>query len=606
MAQSTIVGHENQVLKNAGGASESPRSKRSSKRPRKGLSLERRYTRPEADPFDEMVWERRQSVITNPDGSVVFKMEGAEIPAGWSQLATDIVVSKYFRKAGLHGDKELGETSVRQVVYRIAHTIRERRRAASAATSPRSRTPTRSRPSSRSCWSNQYGAFNSPVWFNCGLFHDYGITGSGGNWAWSERGRHRRSRPTNAYERPQCSACFIQSVDDDLMGIYELVKSEARLFKYGSGTGIELQRHPRQAGEAVRRRHLERPDELPRGVRSRGGRDQERRHHAPRREDGLPRHGPPGDRRLHQLEGARGEEGPGARSRPATPATSTARPTTPSAARTRTTRSASPTSSCAPPQSGGKWQTRARTTGEVVDTLRRQRPLEPGRRGRLGLRRSGRAVRHARSTAGTPARTPGTHQRVATRAPSTCSSTTRPATSSSLNLTKFLRRGRHASTSRATATRAHLLHRAGDPGRFLGLPDRSASRKNSHDYRPLGLGYANLGTLLMLLGIPYDSDKGARSAARSPRSCAATPTRSAPRWPRQGPVRRLRQEPRADAARDAHAPRRRLRHQSRRVPGARSGAPRARTGTRPSRSARSTATATRRPPCSRRPARSAC
>ncbi len=64
-------------------------------------------------------------MITNPDGSVVFKMEGAEVPAGWSQLATDIVVSKYFRKAGIHGDKTLGETSVRQVVYRIAHTIRE-------------------------------------------------------------------------------------------------------------------------------------------------------------------------------------------------------------------------------------------------------------------------------------------------------------------------------------------------------------------------------------------------------------------------------------------------------------------------------------------------
>src|SRR5688572_8450148 len=125
MAQSTIVGHENQVLKGSSRPSEAPRSKRSSKKLRKGLALERRYTRPDVDPFDGMVWESRSSVITNPDGSVVFKMEGAEVPAGWSQLATDIVVSKYFRKAGLHGKKELGETSVRQVVNRLSQTIRE-------------------------------------------------------------------------------------------------------------------------------------------------------------------------------------------------------------------------------------------------------------------------------------------------------------------------------------------------------------------------------------------------------------------------------------------------------------------------------------------------
>src|SRR5207248_2849654 len=72
----------------------------------RGLVFDRRATERGADPLDSVTWERRASVITNPDGSVVFKMEGAEIPAGWSQLATDIVVSKYFRKAGLHGNKE--------------------------------------------------------------------------------------------------------------------------------------------------------------------------------------------------------------------------------------------------------------------------------------------------------------------------------------------------------------------------------------------------------------------------------------------------------------------------------------------------------------------
>src|SRR5690606_9985900 len=83
---------------------------------------------------------------------------------------------------------------------------------------------------------NQFGAFNSPVWFNCGLHAQYGIEGSGGNWAWFPES-DTVGLTANAYEYPQCSACFIQKVNDDLMGIYDLIKHEARLFKYGSGTG---------------------------------------------------------------------------------------------------------------------------------------------------------------------------------------------------------------------------------------------------------------------------------------------------------------------------------------------------------------------------------
>src|SRR3989338_345171 len=87
----------------------------------RGLHISRRFSRPGVHPFDELEWMRRTSVITNPDGSVVFKMEDAEVPVSWSQLATDIVVSKYFRKAGV--PKTGSETSVRQVVKRIARTI---------------------------------------------------------------------------------------------------------------------------------------------------------------------------------------------------------------------------------------------------------------------------------------------------------------------------------------------------------------------------------------------------------------------------------------------------------------------------------------------------
>src|SRR5690606_20045484 len=170
-----------------------------------------------------------------PDGSVVFKMEGVEVPAEWSQLATDIVVSKYFRKSGVDGRQEQGETSVRQVVRRVAHTIRTAGERAGGyfATAQDAEV---FEQELTFLLVNQYGAFNSPVWFNCGLYHQYGIEGSGGSWAWDEPTDSIQETPS-AYVRPQCSACFIQSVDDDLMSIYELIKHEARLFKYGSGTG---------------------------------------------------------------------------------------------------------------------------------------------------------------------------------------------------------------------------------------------------------------------------------------------------------------------------------------------------------------------------------
>jgi ribonucleoside-diphosphate reductase alpha chain len=207
-------------------------------RPGTGLSFRRFFTRPGIDPLDEIEYEKRTSVIANPDGSTVFKMENVEVPKDWSQLATDIIVSKYFRKAGVPGTGH--ETSARQVVHRIAHSLRvageelgnyflskEDADAFEAELSYMLIT--------------QRSAFNSPVWFNCGLHHEYGIKGSGGNWYWDpETGEIRESQ--DSYSHPQCSACFIQSVQDDLMSIFELVKNEARLFKFGSGTGTNFSR----------------------------------------------------------------------------------------------------------------------------------------------------------------------------------------------------------------------------------------------------------------------------------------------------------------------------------------------------------------------------
>src|SRR5437867_6393197 len=204
-----------------------------------GLRVPRHFTRPGANPLDQVRWEKRRTVIANPDGSVVFRMDDVEVPAEWSQLATDIVVSKYFRKAGLK-DAPGHETSVRQVVRRLAHSIR--------VTGEEQGGYFASREDADAFEAElafmlvrQIGAFNSPVWFNCGLYHEYGIGGSGGNYYTDLRTDAVRVTD-DSYSHPQVSACFIQSVDDDLMSIFELARNEARVFKYGSGTGTNFSR----------------------------------------------------------------------------------------------------------------------------------------------------------------------------------------------------------------------------------------------------------------------------------------------------------------------------------------------------------------------------
>ena len=201
----------------------------------KGMKFQRVFTQSAVDPLGQVTYEQRTSIITNPDGSVVFELKGAEIPADWSQLATDIAVSKYFRKAGINGDATRGERSVRELVYRVAHSIREAGENLGGYFASKEDADTFEHELSY-LLVHQRAAFNSPVWFNCGLFQRYGITGSGGNFAWDLK-TDSIVETTSAYEQPQCSACFIQKVNDDLMGIYELIKNEARLFKYGSGTG---------------------------------------------------------------------------------------------------------------------------------------------------------------------------------------------------------------------------------------------------------------------------------------------------------------------------------------------------------------------------------
>ena len=209
----------------------------------RGLTVERRYTKQGTDAYAGVEWTTRKSVIKEPDGTVVFKVDNCEVPKEWSQLATDIIVSKYFRKAGVPGsDGKLGsETSAAQVVHRIASSVRWWGQTHGYFATAEDADAFESEL--KHMLITQKGAFNSPVWFNCGHHHVYGIQGSGGNWAANEESVAHQVK--HNYARPQCSACFIQRVEDNLVerkGIFELLAAEARLFKYGSGTGSNFSR----------------------------------------------------------------------------------------------------------------------------------------------------------------------------------------------------------------------------------------------------------------------------------------------------------------------------------------------------------------------------
>jgi len=187
-----------------------------------------------ADPFDTVQWDLRTAAIKDENGKVLFEQTDCEIPAQWSSLATNVVVSKYFY--GEHGTAER-EHSVRQVIHRVARTIADWGTQDGYFAS-REDGEIFYRELAWLCL-HQYGSFNSPVWFNVGLYHQYGVTGSRGNYYW-DRTTEKVDRPTTPYEYPQASACFIQSVDDNMEDIMRLATSEAMLFKFGSGTGTDL------------------------------------------------------------------------------------------------------------------------------------------------------------------------------------------------------------------------------------------------------------------------------------------------------------------------------------------------------------------------------
>ncbi len=207
------------------------------------LQFSRQFTKDGVSPYDMFEYDYRTSVIKNPTGEVVFQMDNVEVPKQWSQIATDILAQKYFRKAGVpQPDGSTGrETTVKQVAHRMAHCWR--------------------------VWGERYGYFatendaqifydelaysilnqacvpNSPQWFNTGLHEVYGIKGKPQGHYFVDAKDGQLKKSTSAYERPQPHACFILSVDDDLVnegGIMDLWVREARIFKYGSGVGTNF------------------------------------------------------------------------------------------------------------------------------------------------------------------------------------------------------------------------------------------------------------------------------------------------------------------------------------------------------------------------------
>lgn len=190
-------------------------------------------------PFEHKTFD---AVIKNPDGSEVFRLNNIDAPATWSERAVRVAASKYFVKKGAKSDGGKYETSVFDMVFGVAKTIafsaRDQRYFPDLSASERFEDDL------GYLLIHQYGAFNSPVWFNVRLGPVYGIQGSGGNWAWDRAtGEYRRT--TDAYTRPQVSACFINTVEDNLVeedGIFDLWTKEARLFKKGSGSGANYSR----------------------------------------------------------------------------------------------------------------------------------------------------------------------------------------------------------------------------------------------------------------------------------------------------------------------------------------------------------------------------
>ncbi len=467
------------------------------------VEIARHFTQTGKNPLDAVAYVKSSSKIKNTDGSTVFEMKDVEVPGNWSQLAVDILVSKYFRKAGVPGTNH--ETSVRQVVGRVAHTLRLEGEKAGYFSAVDAQT---FEDELLYLLINQMGAFNSPVWFNCGLYHAYGIEGSGGNYAWDSKSM-RIVETHDAYSRPQCSACFIQSVDDDLMSIFQLAKNEARLFKYGSGTGTNFSNirgaNEKLAGGGTSSGLISFLEVLDRGAGATKSGGTTRRAAKmvcldmdhPEIADFITWKSREEKKVAALIQAGYSSDFNG------------------EAYRTVAGQNANNSVRVSDKfmnavEKGDKWETIARTTGKVMGTY------------------EARNLWKMLAEAAWSCADPGVQYDTTINDWHTCSNTDRIFASNpcseymflndsacnlaSINLVKFLNEdGSFDIEGFRHACRIFIIAQE----ILVGLSSYPTEQiaKNSHAYRPLGLGYANLGTMLMLKGIPYDSEAGRAWAA---------------------------------------------------------------------------------------------
>ncbi len=464
-----------------------------------GLSFPRQHTRPGIDPLEEINYQPRSSKIFNSDGSVVFETKNAEVPRDWSQLACDIAISKYFRKAGVPGTGN--ENSVKQLVYRIAHTIREHGEKQGYFAESSDAEAFEAELSYMMV--TQRGAFNSPVWFNVGLYHRYGILGSGGNFFYNEKTGKTEETP-DSYSHPQASACFIQSVDDDLMSIFELAKNEARIFKFGSGTGSNFSKirgaMEKLGGGGLSSGLMSFLEVLDRGAGATKSGGTTRRAAKmvsldidhPEIEEFVNWKVKEEKKVAALIEAGYSSDFNGEAYRTVAGQNSNNSVRIPDEFMERVIEDKT-------------WETRLRTTGQVQKTLKARDLFKQ--------------ISHAAWSCADP----GVQFDTTINRWHTCPATDKIHGSNPCSEYMFL------DDSACNLASINLMKYLKDDGSFdiegfrhacktfflaqeilvsLSSYPTAKIAKNSYDYRPLGLGYANLGTLLMVNGIPYDSDAG--------------------------------------------------------------------------------------------------
>jgi ribonucleoside-diphosphate reductase alpha chain len=468
-------------------------------RNRKGIKINRIFTRGGSNPFDMVEWEKRRASIVGDKGELIFVQDNVEVPKDWSMLATNIVASKYFY--GAHGTSER-EYSVRQLVHRVVRTITDW----GLKDGYFAGVEDAENFYSELAWVciNQYGAFNSPVWFNVGLHHVYGHSSpTRTSYCWSKE-QHKVVTVDDAYKYPQASACFIQSVDDTMEDIMRLAASEAIIFKYGSGTGTDLSTLRSSKEKLSGGGSPSGPisfmrvyDQIAAVVKS-GGKTRR----AAKMQSLKVSHPDimefikckmEEEKKAAALirEGYDGSFGGEAYSSVMFQNCNLSVRVTDEFMR------------CV--EEDGLWETKAVKTGETVETFK--------------ARDIFRAIAEATHYCGDP----GLQYDTTINKWNTCANSGRINASNpcsefmfldnsacnlaSVNLTKFLdESGTFNVEHFAHVVRLFIIAQdiLVDNGSYP-TPEISL---NSHLYRPLGLGYANLGAMLMMLGLPYDSDKG--------------------------------------------------------------------------------------------------